>query len=331
LGGTTNLVYNPVSRRVERHFLSLAGTARNCAGGPTPWNTWITCEETTDKARGFREKDHGYNFEVPATSRMELCDPVPLKDMGRFRHEAVAVDPSTGVVYQTEDTDDGLITRFIPKETENLKAGGILQALCVKDMASCDTRNWPDTGKPKLSVGEPLATEWMTLEEIDNPDDKLREQAYKAGAARFARGEGMWHGNNRVYFACTSGGIAKSGQIFYYTPSPFEGTERESEQPGRLTLYLEPNDTHLLEYGDNLTVAPWGDVILCGDGRDAQYLRGITPDGKIYTLARNRYSGNSEMAGSCFAPSHSTLFVNIQNPGITLAISGPWDALRSGE
>ena len=324
LGGTSNLVYDLKTRKLERHFLSLAGTERNCAGGPTPWGSWISCEETVSKSGDHREVDHGYNFEVPAMDEMGLVDPVPLKDMGRFNHEAVAVDPASGIVYQTEDRDDGLITRFIPNEPENLKSGGKLQALVVKNHSSCDTRNWPDTGKPKFPVEQSVEVEWMDLEDIHNPDDKLRSNAHEAGAAIFARGEGMWYGNKRIYFACTSGGIAKSGQIFIYEPSPYEATTKEVEQPGKLILFLEPNNTRLLEYGDNLTVAPWGDVVLCEDGAQQQYLRGITPTGKIYTLARSSYVGNSEMCGVCFAPTHPTLFVNIQRPGITLAINGPW-------
>ncbi len=373
IAGTTNVVYNPKTREVERQFLSLAGTARNCAGGLTPWNTWITCEETVikpdtekedekktrkerraarkkarrarksgkdpkaekkkkdEKEPNYLEHAHGYNFEVPATAEIGLCDPIPLKAMGRFYHEAVAVDPASGIVYQTEDREDGLITRFIPDEPGNLKAGGLLQALVVKGRKSCDTRNWPDTGEPKIPVGVPLEVEWMPLEDIDNPEDKLRTDAFKAGAACFGRGEGMWYGNRQVYFACTSGGIAKAGQIFIYRPSPSEGTEAEKQQPGTLTLYLEPNNTQLLEYGDNLTVAPWGDVILCEDGDKEQFLRGVTANGEIYTLARSSYEGLSELCGACFAPNHPTLFVNLQNPGITLAITGPWDKLAAAD
>ena len=109
-----------------------------------------------------------------------------------------------------------------------------------------------------------------------------------------------------------------------YTPSPYEGTKQEAQHPGQLELYIEPNDNHLLESCDNLTVAPWGDLIVCEDGANDQYLRGITPEGKIYTLAHNNYAGDAELCGACFAPNHPTLFVNIQWPGITLAITGPW-------
>ena len=295
-------------------------------------------EETAVKGRETEEKPdpwchlehaHGYNFEVLATSEMGLCDPIPLKDMSRFNHEAVAVDSSSGVVYQTEDRDDGLITRFIPNEPGNLPAGGTLQALVVKGSHSCDTRNWPDTGKPKFPVEETLDVEWLTIEDVDNREDRMREVAYKAGSACFARGEGMWYDDHKIYFAYTSGGIAKSGQVFIYRPSPFEGTEDERKQFETLPLFLSPNNTQLLQYGDNLTVAPWGDLVICEDGAEQQYLRGITPDGKVYTLAMSSYLGNSEICGCCFAPNHPTLFLNIQKPGITLAITGPWDSLRS--
>ena len=327
LGGVSTFIWNMRERKVESHFLSLAGTERNCAGGPTPWNSWITCEESVLKVDDTHQQHHGYNFEVPATSRMGLCDPEPLKAMGRFNHEAVAVDPATGIVYQTEDQDDGLITRYIPDEWGSLRGGGRLEALVVLERESCDTRNWHDTGAPRIPPGEPLPVRWIPIEDVEALDGKMRERARKAGAAIFARGEGMWYGSNTIWFACTSGGIAASGQIFHYRPSPHEGTRAEADQPGLLTLYLEPNNSQLLQYGDNLTVAPWGDIIVCEDGAEDQYLRGITPQGKIYTLARNSYFGRSELCGACFAPSSTTLFVNIQRPGITLAITGPWDSI----
>ena len=330
LGGTTTVVYDPQAKRLETQFLSLVGTTRNCAGGLTPWGSWITCEETVDRVGDHREKDHGYNFEVPATATPSLADPVPLKAMGRFRHEAVCVDPASGIVYETEDQDDGLLYRFIPNESGKLIQGGRLQALKIKGEKSVDTRNWPATGAAKFPIGEAVDVEWQDVQDVESPKDDLRARGFKRGAARFARGEGIWFGNRRVYIACTNGGISKTGQIFEYVPSPYEGTEREAKHPGALRLYLEPNNTQLLEYGDNLTVSPWGDVVLCEDGAESQYLRGITPTGKIYTLARNAYTGNSELAGICFAPNHPTAFVNIQRPGITLAITGPWEQLVSG-
>ena len=320
LGGTTTLVYDTDAQRLESHHLSLAGTLRNCAGGPTPWNSWISCEETVQRAGEQCAHDHGYPFEVPASATPGLARPVPLKAMGRFRHEAVAVDPATGVVYQTEDVGDGLLYRFIPNQPGQLAEGGRLQALAVVEQPSLDTRNWEAT---TVTPGTTLDTRWFDLDDVEAPDNDLRLRGFEQGAARFARGEGMWYGDNAVFFACTNGGAAERGQIWRYVPSLFEGTPEEAGKPGRLELFVEPNDPGLVDNADNLTVTPWGDLILCEDGSGDQYLVGITPQGTVYKFAHNAVS-DSEFAGATFSPDGSTLFVNIQGDGLTLAITGPW-------
>ena len=340
IGGTSNLVYDLESGTVKRQFLSLTGTARNCAGGPTPWNTWITCEETLERAGGGNLEDHGYNFEVKATSQPHITDPVPLKAMGRFNHEAVAVDPRTSIVYQTEDRHDSLLYRFIPKVKGELDKGGKLQALALRSAERADTRNWPasavendhasapesarPTNPQPMAPMQVFEVDWVDLDDVEAPDDDLRYRGRADGAAVFARGEGMWRADDgSIFFACTNGGPILSGQVFRYTPSRHEGTVREDSDPGTLSLFVESTDTDLLQYCDNLTVAPWGDLILAEDGPDEQYLRGVTPEGKLFTLAKNRYN-LSEFTGVCFDPKGETLFVNIQTPGITLAVTGPW-------
>ncbi len=320
LGGTTTLVYDTDSQRMEAQYLSLAGTLRNCAGGLTPWNTWITCEETVERAGDSLSRDHGYPFEVPASMQPQLAEPVPLLAMGRFNHEAIAVDPSSHAIYQTEDTHDGLIYRFLPLVPGRLQEGGRLQALAIRDRASLDTRNWEDAA---VAVGEQLQVHWIDLEDIGSPEDDLRYRGFASGAARFARGEGMWYGNEAIYFACTNGGRNQSGQIWRYRPSPYEGASEESDHPGLLDLFVEPNDAGLIDNADNLTVTPWGDLIVCEDGSGEQFLVGINPEGGIYKFGRNALS-NSELAGATFSPDGTTLFVNIQHDGLTLAITGPW-------
>jgi len=322
LGGTTTVVYNTRERKVECQFLSLAGTGRNCAGGPTPWNSWVSCEETVQRADDAFEKDHGYNFEVPASASIQLVKPVALKEMGRFNHEAVAIDPRSGIVYQTEDRDDGLLYRYIPNEPGELVRGGKLQALCIRDQAALDTRNW-GLFETAIKPGQAFATSWINLDDIESPNDDLRHRGCAAGAARFARGEGMWYGHDAIYFACTNGGAAKAGQIWRYTPSPSEGSNGESSDPGKLELFIEPNNGALVENADNLTIAPWGDIVVCEDGNDEQFVVGVTPQGKFYQIARNAKS-DSELAGATFSPDGTTLFVNIQHEGLTIAITGPW-------
>ena len=319
LGGTTTLVYDTARRRLESHHLSLAGTIRNCAGGPTPWGSWISCEETTQRKEGTYEADHGYNFEIPSLGS-GLAAPIPLEEMGRFNHEAIAVHEASGVVYQTEDRGDGLLYRFIPNEKGNMQKGGRLQALAVADQPSLDTRNWK---KPTLRQGESAAVRWIDLEDPRSPKDNLRKQGPSKGAAIFARGEGIWTDGDDIYFACTDGGEAKSGQIFKYTASSDEATAAEERSPGKLQLFLESPDKRILEYADNLTIAPWGDIIICEDGDGVDHVVGITPEAKVYKFARNAMD-DGEFCGATFSPDGSTLFVNIQTPGLTLAITGPW-------
>jgi uncharacterized protein len=321
IGGTTTLVFDPRTQRLERHFLSLIGTQRNCAGGVTPWGTWVTCEEVNLEPEPNAEQPHGYNFEVTPSAEPGLVEPVPLKAMGRFRHEAVAVDPRSGCVYQTEDLGDGLLYRFVPRTRGRLADGGRLQALKLRGQASGDTRNWE--GSPRFPVGEPQPVEWVDLDDVEDPGNTLRRRGAATGAAVFARGEGAWWGHDSAYFAMTNGGRLTYGQIFRYQPSPYEGRSGEDQAPGTIELFAEPNDTELVRHCDNLTVAPWGDLLLCEDTSGPCRIVGVTPAGQFYVLAEMMVP-NRELAGACFSPDGSTLFVNVQRPGFTMAITGPW-------
>src|SRR4030095_3571611 len=203
----------------------------------------------------------------------------------------------------------------------DLHDGGRLQGLAL-DGDVHDTRNWPGDA-PHMLVGAKHKAEWVGLAERESPEDDLRMRGFDDGAVRFARTEGMWMGNGEIYFACTDGGRRQIGQLFRYIPGTGEGTAAEKKEPGHLELFVEPNDPERMRTPDNIAVAPWGDIVICEDhpGGDVRIV-GVTPVGGLYTFARARVEG--EFAGAVFSPDRSTLFVNIQQSGVTLAITGPW-------
>jgi len=330
-GGTTRIVYDPKTRERKAIHLSLVGTEINCAGGPTPWGSWLSCEEIfRDPGASLewngavvnRERRHGYIFEVPALGA-GLADPVPLRDMGRFEHEAAAVNPATGIVYLTEDRQQSLLYRFIPNTPAKLRDGGRLQALAIAGQPEFDTRNW-DSRDPLLP-GQWLDAAWVDLDDPDGDANDLRFRGRSLGATVFARGEGLCYGAGGFYLTATIGGAMRMGQVFNYRPSPAEGTPGEADRPGRLALVAESTTDSLLRHADNLTVSPWGDLMVCEDTAGHCGLVGLGPDGVQYPVADNAYT-NSELAGVCFAPDGKTLFVNIQERGLTLAITGPFPA-----
>lgn len=325
-GGTTTLVINPQTREIVRDFVSLSGTLINCAGGPTPWGTWISCEETVMGATRFLDdkgvefggfaRPHGYCFEVAAAAN-GLVAPEPLKAMGRFLHEAIAVDPKTGIVYETEDWQIAGFYRYVPNKKGRLAAGGRLQMLAVKDRAGYDAR----TGQ---QMGTWLPVVWVDIENPDPPDAEqdalaVYKQGVSRGGATFARLEGCWHGEGRIYFTSTNGGDKQLGQVWEYEPRGKAG--------GQLKLLFESPGAEVLRAPDNLCMSPRGrGLLLCEDGEGTQRVRGLTREGRIFDFASNLVPGfeNREFAGATFSPDGKTLFVNIQIPGLTFAIWGPW-------
>lgn len=338
-GGTTTLIVDPKTNELIKDFVSLSGTLINCAGGATPWGSWISCEETTlgqtvrtaangVKTGGFK-KPHGYCFEVPAAANGAV-NPLPLKAMGRFVHEAISVDKKSGIVYLTEDNNPGGFYRFLPNRKGRLAEGGKLQVLSVKDKSNYDTR----TAQKK---GAAFTVNWVT---IDNPDpaeadvdpSAVFKQGRAKGAAMFARLEGCFAGENgKIFFDSTSGGGAKGGQIWQYEPI--------SNDEGRLTLLFETPNRELLDMPDNICLSPKNDLLfICEDsdyigqgGTRDNFVRILTPQGKIADFAKNitpKFT-SSEFAGSTFSHDGKTLFVNLQTVGVTLAIWGDWNKFRS--
>ena len=339
-GGTSSLEVRIGGRGMNRsvevieEFVSLAGTRVNCAGGPTPWGSWLSAEENCHGlAQGFT-RPHGYVFEVPAEARSTVS-PVALTAMGRFVHEAVAVDPRTGIVYETEDawydpsdpTKPGAgFYRFIPKRRDHLAEGGRLQILAIEGRPGFVTAR-------DLMPGTTLPARWIDIESPDpaaaesDASTVLREGLAK-GAAVFARLEGAWAGDGGIYIVSTNGGNARAGQVFFYQPV--------DDVEGRLTLVFESPSPAVLDAPDNIVRTPRGGLVICEDGSADQYVRGLDRSGRILDLVRHPVvegrPGPREFAGACFSPDGDVLFFNVQgsatvtgtNASVTYAMWGPW-------
>lgn len=349
-GGTVTLEVEPRGQRslVGQHW-SLVGTVRNCAGGPTPWGSWLTCEETLESSSstGYAQ-NHGYIFEVPlGTAPGAPTPPIALRRLGRFSHEAVAIDPATGTVYETEDQGDGSgFYRFVPssrpRRPGDLAATtGVLQMLKVVGSPGYETA----IGQ---TVGVHLPVEWVT---IANPDpvpvsavvggqtlSSVFIEGLNAGGARFRRLEGCWYDNRKIYFISTNGGDTGFGQVWLY-----------DIDAQTITLVVESSGHDMFDGPDNCCVSPRGGVVFCEDAGAAQHVRAVSPAGEVFDIARN-LRNTTEFAGACFSPDGNTLFVNLYGRGnerttqpyrspvqipvgpekferaATVAIWGPWTA-----
>ncbi|MFG1750991.1 alkaline phosphatase PhoX [Streptosporangium sandarakinum] len=339
-GGTTNIDVDVRGDRV-REYVSLAGTHNNCAGGKTPWNTWLTCEETEQRAGGQYQKDHGYVFEVDPFDRDANQNPVPLKFLGRYSHEAVAVDPRNFTIYETEDASgpNGLYYRWTPParfrggkgalkalaQSEGGDTAGTLEAMSCYH-GSEHIQDLSQATRP----GTRYRVRWVPVPDRDARSVSTRKQFADDQVTRSRKLEGAWWADGGAYFVASfarhsDGSLNEhDGQVWFYDP--------KSQTVTLKTIFgvnTDPDEDGAFDGPDNITVSPYGGVILAEDGEGVQHLVGVTDQGKSYPMARNDLN-DSEFTGPTFSQDGRILFACIQTPGHVFSITGPWGRPGNG-
>jgi secreted PhoX family phosphatase len=372
LGGTSS-VHVTLDGQVQHSFMSLGGTQMNCSGGRMPWGSWITCEETvngydvgddftrnnagsppgdvqkpagSDPFEYFQnarlQKIHGFIFEVPSDGP---ASGQPIKNAGRFAHEAVAFDPKGGSLYLTEDNfafPSGFYRYDPPSDpmaTGRLADGGTLWMLKVKGTPNADLAKsqpagatfaveWVQIDTPWFDFGRPPGS--VALHSNDEAITFVGDQGRAKGAAGFSRLEGAVYDHGWVYWTATQGGGAAM-------TVPFDQVSGWGKGNGQIwgldlknqTLHMlyESPGPEILDFPDNVTTSARGTLVVCEDGTNLNFLRGLTRKGELFDIAQNKIATqlNDEFAGATFSPDGETLFVNIQSTvGLSIAIWGPW-------
>jgi secreted PhoX family phosphatase len=285
-GGAGALRFDAAGRLVDAYPI-LSGTNRNCAGGATTWNTWLSCEEIND----------GLVWECdPTGANQAMARPA----LGRFRHEAVAEDPTTRQLYLTEDQPDGRWYRFTP------------------DSVDANGRADLTTGMLEVAQDNGGQVTWLPLIDPSGSVTTTRHQLLQSTA--FNGGEGISYSNGTIYFTTKGDNRVWAYQISAATLS--------------IVYDAATAANPILTGVDNIEATQFGDLIVAEDGGDMEIVV-VSSTGETVPLLQIEGHDASEITGPAFTADFSRLYFSSQrgatgdsNDGVTYEVSGPFTSTR---